>query len=111
MAGDADAATRRVLTALGTDDATTVLGEQVSGADLTTFLLEVMRRRADRLTPADVLRRARTDRFVEPGTVDARALHRVIATMVATVPSGFEFVELSPVAPLEIGRASCRERV
>ncbi len=105
MGGDADAAVRRVIAALGDDvdrasDALDVLAAEVSGADLTSFLLEVMRRRADRLTAADVMRRARTDPFVEPGVVDARALHRVIATIVDAIPDPFEFVELSPVVPL-----------
>ncbi len=100
MTGDADAGIRRVLAALTTADALDALGTYVSGADLTSFLLEVTRRRAAALSPADVLRRARTDRFVEPGTVDARGLHRVIATVVDSIPAGFEFVEPAPVAPL-----------
>lgn len=100
MAGDADAAIRRVRAALETGDALDTLGSQVSGADLTSFLLEVMRRRAEQLSPADVLRRARTDRFVEPGAVDARALHRVVAGMLPAIPDAFELVELSPVVPL-----------
>lgn len=102
MGGDANAAVRRVIAALGDDSehALEVLGIEVSGADLTSFLLDVMQRRAGRLTTADVMRRARTDPFVEPGAVDARALHRVIATIVGAVPDPFEFVELSPVVPL-----------
>ncbi len=100
MTGDVDASTRRVLAALGTADAVDVLGDQVAGADLTSFLLEVMRRRAERVTPADVMRQFHRDRFVEVGTVDARALHRTIATVIAAVPTAFEFVELAPVLPL-----------
>ena len=102
MGGDADAAVRRVAAALGLDanDALDVLATKVSGADLTSFLLEVTRRRVDRLSPADVMRRARTDPLVEPGVVDARALHRVIATIVAAIPDTFHFVELAPVVPL-----------
>ena len=102
MGGDADAAVRRVAAALGLDanDALDVLATKVSGADLTSFLLEVTRRRVDRLSPADVMRRARTDPLVEPGVVDARALHRVIATIVAAIPDTFHFVELAPVVRL-----------
>lgn len=100
MAGDADAAIRRVLAALAGGEALAVLGEEVSGTDLTTFLLEVLRRRAAGQTPAAVMRRASTNRLVEPGTVDGRALHRVIATVIAAVPTTFEFLELAPVAPL-----------
>ena len=101
MGGDVDAAARRVIAALGLDaDAVDVLAAKVSGADLTSFLLEVTRRRADRISPADVMRRARTDPLVEPGAVDARALHGIIATVVDAIPVLFEFVELSPVVPL-----------
>ena len=100
MAGDPDAAIRRVGAALAAGDGLEALGSQVGGADLTSFLLEVMRRRAAQLSPTDVVRRARTDRFVEPGTVDARALHRTIAAMLPSIPDAFEFVELSPVVPL-----------
>ena len=102
MGGDADAAVRRVLTALADDPDSPldVLATKVSGADLTSFLLEVTRRRVDRLSPADVMRRARTDPLVEPGVVDARALHRVIATVVDAIPDTFHFVELAPVVPL-----------
>ncbi len=100
MDGDLTAPIRRVSAALGTDDALDVLGGSVTGSDLTSFLLEVMRRRAQRVTPADVMRQFQRDRFVEVGTVDARALHRVIATMIDAVPDRFEFVELAPVLPL-----------
>ena len=100
MASEADAVIRRVLAALGEENALAVLADEVSGADLTTFLLEVMRLRAERQTPAGIVRRAGTDRFVEPGTVDARSLHQVIATVIAAVPASFDFLELAPVTPL-----------
>ena len=100
MAGDPGAAIRRVVDALETGNALDVMGSQVSGADLTSFLLEVMQRRTERLSPTDVLRRARSDRLVESGIVDARAVHRAIAAIIAVIPDAFEFVELSPVAPL-----------
>ncbi len=102
MGGDAEAAIRRALTALAEDPDSPldVLATEVSGADLTSFLLEVTRRRAEQLSPADVMRRARTDPLVEPGVVDARALHRVIAQVVDAIPDTFHFVELAPVVPL-----------
>ncbi|MEO6469218.1 MAG: hypothetical protein ABIP21_08960 [Acidimicrobiia bacterium] len=102
MGGDAYAAVRRVATALGldTDAVVDVLATKVSGADLTSFLLEVTRRRAEQLSPADIMRRARTDPLVEPGVVDARVLHRVIGAVIDTIPRGFDVVELAPVVPL-----------
>ncbi len=100
MDGDLDAPVRRVADALGAEDAAEILADRVSGADFTSFLLDVMRRRAERVTPADVMRQSGRDRFVEVGTVDARALHGTIATMIAAIPTAFEFVELAPVLPL-----------
>src|SRR6478672_7598313 len=48
----------------------------LSGSDFTSVMLEVIRRRADRETPASVLRRYERDRFVRPGQVPARAIRR-----------------------------------
>jgi hypothetical protein len=95
----ASAAARRVADAIGAPDAASVLGD-VGGADLTSFLLEVARRRAGRVTPTDLLRAARRDRFVVPGAVDARVLHRTIADVCDALPDRFELVELAPVTPL-----------
>ena len=104
MAESLHPAARRVVDALVAEpDPVHLLATGVSGADLTSFLLEVAQRRAAAVTPADLVRRLGTDRLVEPGTVDARALHRTIARVVDAVPDAFELLELSPVAPL----ASC----
>ena len=102
MGGDTDAAIRRVLAALAEDPDSPLaaLATKVSGADLTSFLLEVTRRRAEQLSPADVMRRARTDPLVEPGVVGARALHRVIAAVIDAIPEAFDVIELAPVVPL-----------
>jgi hypothetical protein len=71
----------------------------LAGADLRSLLLEVTRRRAERLSPADVLRRYRDDRFVRPSTVDPLRLRAVERTALELLPPGFELLELSPVAP------------
>jgi hypothetical protein len=100
MADELHPAARRVADALiGSDDPVDALAT-APGADLTSFLLEVAQRRAAAVTPADVVRRLRDDRLVEPGTVDARALHRTSARLLDALPTDVEVVELSPVAPL-----------
>ncbi|MGZ4678249.1 MAG: hypothetical protein ACXV8Y_17100 [Acidimicrobiia bacterium] len=100
MAGDARRAVTRVADALReSEDPITALA-RVPGADLGSFLLAVAHRRADAVTPAALMRRQRADRFVEPGTVDARALHRVAARALDALPAAFEVLELAPVAPL-----------
>jgi hypothetical protein len=77
-----------------------VLAGGLAGADLTTLLLEVFRRRAERLSPAEVMRRYRTDRFVAPGQVSATALRRAENAMLGALPQGFDLVTLAPVLPL-----------
>src|SRR5215471_6252024 len=82
-------ALRRVVSVAGRDDLLGLLADRLTGADLTTLLLEVFRRRAERLAPADVLRRYRSDRFVAPATVHFAALRRE-----------FDVLTLAPVLPL-----------
>jgi hypothetical protein len=72
----------------------------MSGGDLTTLLLEVFRRRADRLTPAEVMRRYRSDRFVAPAATGFIALRRTEDALVSALPEGFEMLVLAPVLPL-----------
>lgn len=91
---------RRALSQAGGADLLDVLAEQLSGADLTSLMLEVMRRRAGRLSPADVLRQYRTDRFVSPASIDVMDLRRVESAMFGALPAGFDVLTLAPVLPL-----------
>jgi hypothetical protein len=100
MADELHPAARRVADALGGSDDPVGTLSAAPGADLTSLLLEVAQRRAASVTGADLVRRLPTDRLVEPGTVDARALHRTIARLLDALPAAFEILELSPVAPL-----------
>lgn len=73
------------------------------GADLTTLQLELARRRAAALSPADVLAQYRRDRFTGPSPVSFRALRRVedaLLDAVAAQPDPAEVVTLAPLAPL-----------
>ncbi len=98
--GSSSHALRRVIGAAGGAELLGRLADELSGADLTTLLLEVFRRRAERMSPADVMRRYRTDRFVAPGQVNVHALRRAEDVMLDALPSGFEVVTLAPVLPL-----------
>jgi hypothetical protein len=69
------------------------------GADLTTVQLEVARRRAARLAPADVLRRHRTDRFTGPSPLSFPLLRRIEDALLGAA-SSFEPVTLAPLVPL-----------
>ena len=100
MDGDVDAAVRRVVDALGAPGAPDMLGTRVAGADLTSFLLEVMRRRAGAVTAADLVRRVPPTVSSNPGPSTRAALHRVTAAALDAIPRDFELLELSPVSPL-----------
>jgi hypothetical protein len=85
--------------AAGLDPATMDELVRMPGADLTTVMLEVMRRRAEIVEPAEVLRRYASDRFAVPGAVDPRAARRVEDVLFSSLPASFEQVALSPLAP------------
>ncbi|MBR7829487.1 hypothetical protein KDK95_24490 [Actinospica sp. MGRD01-02] len=95
-----DAALRQVLARAGEPDLVDILAARLSGSELTTLLLEVYRRRAERLSPADVVRRYRSDRFVAPGTTDVVALRRAEDLLIGALPEGFETLVLAPLVPL-----------
>lgn len=89
---------RRIVHELGLPDIVDSLANDIPGSDLTTLLLEVMRRRASRVTPAEVARRYEDDRFVRPGP-SFLALRRIEDAFVAAT-EGFEWLTLAPVVPL-----------
>ena len=90
----------RIERATGVPDLAEVLAERLAPSDLTALLLDVARRRAARLEPADVLRRYERDRFVRPAEGDTSETERVALSL---VPDDFERVDLSPLAPLGSG--------
>lgn len=91
---------RRVLARAGGPELLDLLADELSGADLTTLLLAVFRRRADRLGPAEVMRRYRSDRFVAPAPTDFGALRRAEDVLLDALPQGFSTLVLAPLLPL-----------
>lgn len=81
-------------------DLVEILAEQLSAPELNTVLLEVFRRRAERLTPAEVLRQYRQNRFVQPAHLDALAFRKFETGLFQLARArGFEALELSPLSP------------
>jgi hypothetical protein len=72
----------------------------LSGSDFTTVMLEVVRRRAARETPATVLRRYQRDRFVRPGGTPWRSVRRAEDALLRCLPPETEVVPLAPLVPL-----------
>jgi hypothetical protein len=91
-------ALRRIEERLGPDAIEDIA--RLPGADVTTVMLEIARRRAEALDPPGVLRRYQTDRFVRPGAIDPDVIRGIETTLFAALPAGFGSVVLSPVAPL-----------
>lgn len=96
---DADGAVDRVARAVGGMEFVDRLAA-LSGSDFTTVMLEVVRRRAARETPASVLRRYRHDRFVRPGGTPWRAVRRAEDALLGCLPPDTEVVQLAPLVPL-----------
>ncbi|MEV7021786.1 hypothetical protein [Kitasatospora sp. NPDC093558] len=90
-------ALRRVLAEAGGPELLDLLANGLSGTDLTTLLMEVFRRRADRLTPAEAMRHYRTDRFVTPAPTGFAQLRRAEDVLLSAPPDDFEMLTLAPL--------------
>jgi hypothetical protein len=92
-------AVTRILAGRDGADVLSVLASQLSGADLTALLLEVMNRRSGALTPTHVLAQYARDRFVQPAAIDARRILELELLALNTVHSTFTPITPSPVVP------------
>jgi hypothetical protein len=99
MNGDTGAAAGRVVRGLGGTDVVARLAA-LSGSDFTSVMLEVVKRRAAKQTPASVLRRYAQDRFTRPGGTSWQARRRAEDALLACLPADVEVVTLSPLVPL-----------
>ena len=76
------------------------LSAQVSGTDLTSLLLEVMRRRAADATPAQLLQRYASDRFVAAPIASFGSLRHAEDALLAACPATVDVLALAPLVPL-----------
>ena len=96
---EGDGAYQRVARELGGADVVARLAA-LSGSDFASLMLEIARRRAVRETPASVLRRYRSDRFVQPGGVPWWSRRRAEDLMLGCLPPDVELVTVAPLVPL-----------
>lgn len=89
----------RLVRAIGGTDVVTRLAS-LSGSDFTSLMLAVARQRAAQETPAGLLRRYRSDRFVRPGGSCWELLRAAEDQLAAHLPPGTELVTLPPLVPL-----------
>jgi hypothetical protein len=76
------------------------LSEQLSPSELTSLMLEVYRRQAQKRTPAQVLADYEQDRFVRPSRVDVQRLLEWERVALSSLPDLFKPMELAPVCPI-----------
>src|SRR4051812_21932272 len=84
-----------------------LLAAGLSGADLQSVLLEVMQQRARSRSPADVLAQYLRDPFCGAAPTDLRTTLEIDRHLL-TAATGFEALELSPVAPLGASSAMAK---
>ncbi len=89
----------RVAREIGHPDLAETLASGLSGSDLHSLLLEVFHRRAEGVTPADLLQAYATNRFVRPSSVAPDVFAQLDALALSLLPPGFVAIELSPLAP------------
>ncbi|MBV9382571.1 MAG: hypothetical protein JOY82_19360 [Streptosporangiaceae bacterium] len=99
MNDDASGALDRVAREIGGMETVERLAA-LSGSDFASVMLEVIRRRAARQTPASVLRRYRHDRFVQPGGTSWRSVRRAGNILAGSLPANVEVMTLAPLVPL-----------
>ena len=93
---------RRIQREAGAPELVEILSDRLAGTDLQSVLLEVYRRRAERLAPGDVERQLAANPFVRASVVPQREQLELDRLAVSLLPPDFESIELSPVSPLGV---------
>ncbi|MFC3802647.1 hypothetical protein [Cohnella sp. GCM10012308] len=77
-----------------------LLSNDMSGSELNTLLLEVFQRRKANISPSELLRSYKDNRFVSPASVDPIALKQLELELLGIAQSNrYTPIQLSPVAP------------
>ena len=90
----------RILRETGVPDLFDVLAERLNPTDLQSLLLAVYRRRAEAITPSQLLERYEQDRFVRPSAIAPQTLVDFDQLVWSTLPDAYTALDLSPVCPL-----------
>ena len=92
---------RRISDKTGIPDLINVLVGQISASDLNSLLLAVFSKRSARISPTALIQAYQHNRFVQPAAVDAvKFASFSLDWLKAAQASGFEPLQLSPLAPL-----------
>jgi hypothetical protein len=90
----------RIIRASGIPGLLDALVSGLSLSDLQSLLLHVYKERTSSLSPADVLRQYRNNRFVKFSDAAPPEILQFDSLAFSMLPEGFQPVELSPVSPL-----------
>jgi hypothetical protein len=90
----------RILRETGIPELFDVLVERLNPTDLQSLLLAVYQRRAEAITPSQLLERYEQDRFVRPSAITPQALVDFDQLVGSTLPDVYTALDLSPVCPL-----------
>jgi hypothetical protein len=95
-----DRAIERILRETGVPNLVDALAEGLSPMDLQSLLLAVYQRRAETITPSQLLERYEQDRFVRPSAIAPQTLVNFDHLVWSTLPNAYAALDLSPVCPL-----------
>jgi hypothetical protein len=90
----------RIARECGVADIVDALSDRLSPTDLQSLLLEVYRKKAARIGPADLLSRYERDRFVHPSARGAEEITAFDQLAWSLLPEGYDALVLSPLCPL-----------
>lgn len=91
---------KKILERIGQPDLVRILGEELSGTELNSLLLEVFNLSASTITPSQLLNLYQLNRFVKPADLPVIELKRAELDLLEFFDRfAFEPIELSPVAP------------
>jgi hypothetical protein len=90
----------RIQRETGIPDLVDALAERLSPTDLQSLLMAVYRRRAESITPSQLLERYEQDRFVRPSAIAPQALVDFDQLTWSLLPATYTSIELAPVCPL-----------
>jgi hypothetical protein len=92
---------RKILDRIGQSDLLSKLGGNLSGTELNSLLLEVLRQQTLKCSASQLLNHYQTNRFVKPADINVLELKRIELDLLNIFQgSSFEPLELSPVTVL-----------
>lgn len=91
---------KRIIKKTNIPDIDEALVNRISFTDLQSLLLEVYRRKVKNLDSSHLLKQYKTNRFVQPSSINPQLMLQFDLLAYSLLPESYEVMELSPVSPL-----------